>query len=78
MPKITPICYKKLIKIFELDGFVVTRRQGDHIVMSKLGIGRPLVIKAAGKEVPITHIRTNMATAKMTRERYFELLERVK
>jgi hypothetical protein len=46
--------------------------------MSKLGIGRPLVIKAAGKEVPITHIRTNMATAKMTRERYFELLERVK
>ncbi len=28
-------------------------------------------------EVPVTHIRTNMKTAGMSRERYFELLEQV-
>ena len=65
--KITPIHYKTLIKIFELDGFVVKRQKG--------GVKRPLVIKTSPRLVPVTHIRTNMTTAGMTRERYFELLE---
>lgn len=43
--KIAPIHYEILIKVFELDGFVVQRKRGDHIIMTKAGIKRPLVIK---------------------------------
>ncbi len=45
--------------------------------MTKEGIKRPLVIKTSPKLVPVTHIRTNMTTAGMTRERFFELLEKI-
>ncbi|MDL1971618.1 MAG: type II toxin-antitoxin system HicA family toxin [Candidatus Desulfofervidaceae bacterium] len=76
--KITPIHYKTLIKIFELDGFVIKRKKGDHIIMTKPGVNRPLVIKTSPRLVPVTHIRTNMTTAGMTRESFFELLEKVK
>jgi predicted RNA binding protein YcfA (HicA-like mRNA interferase family) len=76
--KITPIHYEVLIKIFELDGFVVKRKKGDHIIMTKAGMKRPLVIKASPRLVPVTHIRTNMITAGMTRERFFELLDKVR
>ena len=74
--KIIPLHYESLIKIFELDGFVVKRKKGDHIIMTKAGIKRPLVIKTSPRLVPVTHIRTNMTTAGMTRERFFELLEK--
>ena len=76
--KIIPIQYKTLIKIFELDGFAVKRQRGDHIIMTKAGIRRPLVIKNSPRLVPVTHIRTNMTTAGMSRERYFELLEKAR
>ncbi len=46
--------------------------------MVKAGVKRPLVIKTSPREVPVVHIRTNMTTAGMSRERYFELLEKVK
>jgi predicted RNA binding protein YcfA (HicA-like mRNA interferase family) len=75
--KIVPIHYKKLIKIFEIEGFKVSRQKGDHISMTKLGVPRPLIIKTSPKLVPVTHIRTNMITAGISRERYFELLEKV-
>ncbi len=75
--KIVPIHYKKLIKIFEMEGFVVSRQKGDHISMTKSGVRRPLVIKTSPREVPVTHIRTNLTTAGISRERYFELLARI-
>ena len=76
--KIVPVHYSLLIKIFERYGFAVRRKKGDHIIMTKPGVKRPLVIKSSPKLVPITHIRTNMTTAEITRERYFELLDQVK
>jgi hypothetical protein len=57
---------------------LLRERKGDHIIMTKAGIKRPLVIKTSPRLVPITHIRTNMTTAGMTRERFFELLEKSK
>jgi len=76
--KIVPIHYEILIKIFELEGFAVQRKRGDHIIMTKAGIKRPLVIKTSPRLVPVTHIRTNLRTAGITRERFFELLEKVR
>ena len=78
MPRITPVHYRTLVKIFELDGFTVQRTRSDHIVMTKPGVKRPVVIKTSPRKVPVTHIRTNMTTAGMGRERYFELLKQVK
>jgi len=76
--KIAPIPYTLLIKIFEVDGFSIARKRGDYITMTKPGVKRPLVIKSSPKRVPVTHIRTNMRTAGMSRKRYFELLEKLK
>jgi len=76
--KITPIDYRTLVKIFEIEGFRIVRKKGDHLIMTKPGIKRPVVIKTSPRKVPVTHILTNLRTAGISRERYFELLERVK
>lgn len=76
--KIVPIRYETLVRVFELDGFMFKRQKGDHIIMTKEGIKRPIVIKTSPGLVPVTHIRTNMTTAGMSRERFFELLQKVK
>jgi len=75
--RITPLPYQKLVRVFELDGFVVKRQKGDHLVLTKPAIKRPVVIKTSPHQVPITHILTNLRTAGMSRERYFELLDQV-
>jgi len=72
--KIIPIPHQKLIKVFELDGFVLKRQKGDHLILTKPGVKRPLVIKACSHDVPVAHILTNLKTAGMSRERYFKLL----
>jgi len=76
--KIIPVPYTLLINIFIIEGFSVVRKRGDHIIMTKPGVKRPLVIKSSPKRVPVMHIRTNMRTAGMNRERYFQLLDKVK
>ena len=78
MPKIVPVDYRKLVQIFQADGFTISRTKGDHIAMTKPGIKRPVVIKTSPRKVAITHIRTNLTTAGISREKYFELLEKVK
>ena len=75
--KITPASYRKLVKVFELEGFAVKRQKGDHLIMTKPGIKRPLVIKKSRRDVPVTHILTNLRTAGISREDYFQLLDKV-
>ena len=75
--KIVPIHHSLLIKVFEQDGFSIKRKKGDHVILTTPGVKRPLVIKTSPKSVPVTHIRTNMTTAGMSRERYFEILSQV-
>ena len=73
--KLVPVDYRILIKIFQHEGFTVSRQKGDHISMTKPGVLRPLVIKTSPHKVPVAHIRTNMTTAGMSRDRFFELLD---
>jgi predicted RNA binding protein YcfA (HicA-like mRNA interferase family) len=75
--KITPVHYRKLVKVFELEGFTVMRQAGDHLILTKPGIKRPVVIKTSPHAVPVTHILTNLRTAQIARERYLELLDQV-
>ncbi len=74
--KITPINYKDLIKVFEYLGLKVIRTEGDHFVMSKEGMSRPVVIQAK-QNVCIDHIRKNIKSAGVSREEYFEALDNI-
>jgi predicted RNA binding protein YcfA (HicA-like mRNA interferase family) len=75
--KITSIHYLRLVKVFESDGFTVMRQKGDHLILTKPGVSRPVVIKTSPRKVPVTHIMTNLRTAGMSRDRYLELLQQV-
>ena len=77
MAKITPISYQTLVKIFELEGFTVKRQKGDHLILTKPNVSRPVVIKTSPRNVAVTHIMTNLKTAGISRQRYLELLKKV-
>jgi len=47
------------------------------ISIEEAGVKRPLVIKSSPIHVPKTHIRTNLLTAGISRQRYCDLLEKV-
>lgn len=74
--RITPIHYKDLIKIFEKFGLKVDRVKGDHIIMSKAGIKRPVVIQAK-PNVSVDHILNNLRAANISREEYLKALKEV-
>ncbi|HED04535.1 MAG TPA: type II toxin-antitoxin system HicA family toxin [Candidatus Fraserbacteria bacterium] len=76
--RLRPIAWRVLVRVFELEGFIVKRQRGDHLIMTKPGVKRPIVIKCSRHDVPVTHIRTNLTTAGISRERYFKLLEEVR
>lgn len=71
--KLSPVSYKKLRKVFEAEGFRLVREEGDHMVFTKPGVIRPVVIPKY-PAVPIFIIKNNLRSAGMSRERYFDLL----
>jgi predicted RNA binding protein YcfA (HicA-like mRNA interferase family) len=73
MPKLSPVSYRTLKRVFELDGFQCVRIEGDHMVFTKPGVTRPIVIPKYAA-VPVFIIKNNLRTAGITRELYFELL----
>lgn len=73
MPKLRPVSYKQLVKVFEADGFRCVRTEGDHLVFTKLGVIRPVVIPKYAA-VPVFIIKNNLRTAGVSRERYLQLL----
>ena len=52
--------------------------EGSHLSMTKPGHKRPVVIITSKKEAEIWLIRTNLRTARMSRDRYSELLAQVR
>jgi len=52
---------------------LLAREEGDHLVYTKAGSKRPVVIPKYS-ELPVFIIKNNLRTAGITRERYFELL----
>lgn len=76
MPKIIPLNYRKLAKVFEKNGWILIHQKGSHLVYKKPGFKRRIVIPAY-REVPIFVIKNNLRTAQIPRERYFELLNQM-
>jgi predicted RNA binding protein YcfA (HicA-like mRNA interferase family) len=75
MPKVSPVSYKRLAAVFEAEGFVCVLTEGDHIVFTKPGVIRPVVIPKY-VSIPVFIIKNNLRTAGISRDRYFELLSR--
>ena len=47
MPKLGPVSYRQLARVFEADGFRCVREEGYHMVFTKPGVIRPVVIPKA-------------------------------
>ena len=73
MPKLSPVSYKALAKVFEAEGFRCVREAGDHMVFTEPGVLRPIVIPKYAS-VPVFIIKNNLRSAGVSRDRYFELL----
>jgi predicted RNA binding protein YcfA (HicA-like mRNA interferase family) len=73
MPKLNPVSYKQLVKVFEAEGFRCVRVEGDHMVFTKPGVIGPVVIPKYAN-VPVFIIKNNLRTGGISRNRYFELL----
>ena len=74
MPRITPVNWKTLECIFLKAGFIFKRQKGDHRSYTRKDCLRPVVIPTY-KEIDIDIIKSDMRTAKMTRDDYFRLLK---
>jgi predicted RNA binding protein YcfA (HicA-like mRNA interferase family) len=77
MPRISPIPSRRLQRLFEKAGFKCVRTEGDHFVYIKKGVIRPIVIPD-WPEVPVFIIKNNLRSAGISREEYFDLLEKTK
>ena len=70
---LNPVHYRKLISVFEVEGFAFARQSGDHLIYTRPGVKRPFVIPTY-TPVPVFVIKNLIRTAGLTRERYFQLL----
>jgi len=77
--RITPQHYRTLCRILEMDGCYFVRQEGSHLKYRKEQTrGRTLTITVPTyKSVPVEVIKSILYQARMSRERYFELLDRV-
>lgn len=76
MPRLAPTDWKTQLAVFEADGFRQERQTSSHIVMSKPGVLRPVIIPKY-PSIGLDIIKRNMRTAGMSRDRYFALLAKV-
>lgn len=75
MSKIYPTDWKTQVKIFELYGCLYKRKKGSHHVLTFPGAKRAVVIPEYD-EIDVDIIKNNMRTIGMSREEYFDLLEK--
>jgi len=74
MPRLAPLHFRKLVKVFERFGYALDRQEGDHLVYVKEGATRPVVIPMYS-EVPVFIILNNLRSAKISRAEYLRLLK---
>jgi predicted RNA binding protein YcfA (HicA-like mRNA interferase family) len=75
MPKITPVHWRVLEKVFLTAGFRFARQEGSHRSYIKPGIPRPIVIPTYS-EIPVSIIRNNLKAAGISRDEYFRSLNK--
>lgn len=75
MARIVPISWRTLLKVFMMFGCLYKRKECSHHVLSYPGAKRAVVIPEYD-EVDVEIIKNNMRTVNMSREQYFELLNK--
>ena len=73
MPRIVPVHYQTLIKIFRKKGYSISRSVGSHIVMNKPEALRPIVIPGY-PAVGVSIIKANLRSAGISNQEYFKLI----
>jgi len=73
--RITPVSWRRLWCVVELDGYQFTKAKGSHWVGRKPGMPRPVVVPEYD-EIALDIIRSNLRSAGMSRGRYLALLAR--
>ena len=71
------VSWRELRDVAKLAGCVEERVKGDHLIMSRSGMARPVVIKMdarLGEDI----VRTNMLTLGMRRKEFEKLLNQVR
>ncbi|OGE37919.1 hypothetical protein A3B45_01340 [Candidatus Daviesbacteria bacterium RIFCSPLOWO2_01_FULL_39_12] len=76
MARITPIHWRKLLKIFQAEACILVGQTGDHLELKKAGAKRRIVIPKY-RDIPVFIIENNLKTAGISRKRYFELQQKV-
>lgn len=75
MPRLTPLDWRKIVRIFEQLGYRRAGQTGSHIKLEKPGVARPLIVPRYD-EVGLDIIHNLIRTAGITREAFLSLLER--
>lgn len=76
MPKLAPIKRRKFEAFLRMIGCTLKRTRGDHLVYSRPGLKRPIII-TTDSEVLVFIIRNNLRTLGMSVEEYLSLIEQV-
>ena len=77
MPRLTPVDWRTLERVFMAAGFRFARQEGSHRSYVREGVARPIVIPTYS-EVPVFIIRNNLRTAGLSRDEYFRLLDQMR
>lgn len=67
------VSWQELRDVCKLAGCVEARTKGDHLVMTRAGLARPVIIKM-DKDMGEDIIRNNMRTLGLTRKEFERLL----
>lgn len=76
MPRIAPIGPYRLIKILVKIGFKPIRQKGSHVILMNEHRTRVVVPVHPGKKLKPSLIRVIVKEVGLSREKYFELLEK--
>ncbi len=77
MPQLRPVKRLLFEKYLLSKNCFLKRTQGGHAVYDRKGLNRPIIIQIHYKEVPITHIKTNLKTLGETLEKFYKDIERL-
>ena len=74
MPRITPISWQKFEEVLKKDGCYFDRQKGDHRIWKRVSLKRPIVVPVC--ELPVFIILNNLRTLGLSRDKYFEYLNK--
>ena len=63
-----------IVKVLERAGFVVKRQTGGHVILTRLGLRRPVVVPVHRRELPRATVRDIITQAELTVEEFLKHL----